>query len=67
MVVVLVLLMLFILPILDLDTYNHTKLLQASSVALMVKLYDDRKSWDAYIQAVEISKNTMSALNEDQS
>ena len=47
-VVTLVLVMLFLLPILDTDTYAEEIMVYTNADSLMLKLYNDKKSWFAY-------------------
>lgn len=51
--VILVLIMLFLLPILDSDNYVDETLIFSSSIALLVNIYNDGTSWEAYKFGVE--------------
>lgn len=47
--------MLFMLPLVDPDTYMEDQLLYSNALALMVYHYDLQASWFAYRKTVEIT------------
>ena len=64
-VIILVLIMLFMLPIMSWNTYLDMQLIYNNSMSLMVKQYDERKSWTAYQQTVDMTIENVGMINED--
>lgn len=64
-VLILVLCMLFLLPILDLDTYIEQQIVYTNAITLLVKQYDLNKSWFAYQQTVKMTEQSVTTWNSD--
>jgi len=57
--------MLFLLPILDLDTYMDQQLVYTNAIFLLVKQYDLGTSWFAYQQTIGMTVESVTTWNSD--